>query len=118
MDIAIVLKKLGKIMVTLNRPDDLQLLTRVESLLALGMRSNQDEEIRAMLPCTFEGVTYHYRDNLLVLLELYEKHVSAFIQDEIIKGQESKKKDRVESARSSSKSILYDLLENEKQSKL
>lgn len=118
MDFAIVLKKLGKIVVTLNRPDDQQLLTRIENLLALGMRSNQDEEIRAMVPCAFEGITFLYKENLPVLLELYEKHVAPFVQSEICKGQESKKKERIDSARSWTKGILYDLVESEKQSKL
>lgn len=115
IDLAIVLKKLGKIIVTLDRPQDPQVVTKIENLVTMGMRSNQDEEIRAMVPCTFEGIVYLYRDNIQVLLDLYEKHFSAFIQNEIKKGQKEKKKDKMDSARSSQKNILYDLLENEKQ---
>lgn len=40
IDLAIVLKKIGKIMVTLNRPRDLKLAKRIEELLVYSMNSN------------------------------------------------------------------------------
>ena len=67
-----------------------------------------------MIPCTFEGLIFLYRENLQVLLDFYEKYFSGFIRNEIKKGQKEKKKDKLDSARSSSKGIFYDLLENEK----
>lgn len=71
-----------------------------------------------MVPCTFEGLVYLYRDNVNLLLDIYEKHFAPFIRNEIKKGQKEKKKDKLDSSRSStSKGIFYDLIENEKQSK-
>ena len=118
MDFGIILQKLGKIIVTLDRPDDERVLQKIKHVIEQSIRPSQEEETRAMVPRTFEGICYVYRHHPAVLLDLYEKHFSSFIQNEIRMGQEGKKKEKVESARGTSKGILYDLLENEKQSKM
>ena len=92
IDLPMVLKKLGKLMVTIDLPDDVNIQKKLSQLLTKALQNNFDEEIKAMLPFTFEGLCYLYHENLPVLVEFFLKF-NDFLKSEIEAGrpQDTKK---------------------------
>lgn len=114
IDVAVVLKKLAKVLVTLDRPQDTEFTNILQQLLSKIISTNHDEEVRAMIPCTFEGLVYLYRAEVPVLVNMYDKLFSNFISAEIKKGRSDSKDDSEDSVvNTSSKSSFCDTFEYE-----
>jgi len=71
LDLAMVLKRVGKVLVSLDCPKDQKLLEVIKKLLKKSMQEDQDDEIKAMLPCILEGLSYLYRKDIHILVDLY-----------------------------------------------
>lgn len=112
VDMARVLKKIGKFIVAFNRPLDQVLLEKVRTLLEKGMSASFDDEVRAMVPYSFEALCYVYWKNTEALLHLFEEHLQPFIRKEIESG---KPPDKIEEEDHMPKSIYHDIIEKEKQ---
>ena len=91
IDLPMVLKKLGKLLVAIDLPDDVNIQKKLSMLLMKALQNNFDEEIKAMLPYTFEGLCYLYHQNLPVLVEFYVKF-DEFLINEIEAGRPQEKK--------------------------
>ena len=91
IDLPMVLKKLGKLLVAIDLPDDVNIQKKLSTLLTKALQNNFDEEIKAMLPYPFEGLFYLYHPNLPVLVELFLKF-DEFLKNEIEAGRPQEKK--------------------------
>ena len=111
IDLPMVLKRLGKLLVMINLPDDVNIQKKLSVLLTKALQNNFDEEIKAMLPYTFEGLCYLYYPNLPVLVDLYHKF-DEFLKREIEAGRPQEKKK--EATPLQPPCVYYDLLQKEK----
>ena len=60
IDFALVLKLMNKFLFAFDMPDDSRILEKVVLLVEKAKNSSFDEDVRAMLPFTFRGITQVY----------------------------------------------------------
>ena len=72
IDLALVLKKLGKLMLTFNYKDDINIVKRIYKIINNAKSAAFDEDIRAMLPLLFESLAVMYHENnMQILIDIY-----------------------------------------------
>ena len=57
---ALILKKIGKLLIAIDRPQDPELFKLIMQIVEIAQNNMFDEEIRAMLPFMFEGIARVY----------------------------------------------------------
>ena len=86
VNLGVVLKKLGKLIIAFDKPNDRDFLSNISKLIIKARDSSFDEEIRAILPTCFEAICLSYSKNMTTLMDLYETHFQKFIETEIEAG--------------------------------
>jgi hypothetical protein len=114
VDLALVLKLLTKFLFAFNLPREPRILAKVYKMIEKAQDATFEEEIRAMLPCTFRGLTQTYFCRMDVLVDLYQKHLSGFIEKELETGQPEPPSHEATPEKKAPACIYFDLFEKEK----
>ena len=114
VDLGIVLKKLGKFITKFNRPKDPQILKKICRLITDAKQATFDDDARAMLPHTFQGICQIYCSSPQILIELYEKQLDQFLKKEIESGKPPAEQDSKNPQAAKKPVIYYDIMHTQK----
>lgn len=110
VNLGVVLKKLGKIIIAIDKPNDSEFSRNLWRIINKAQDYLFDEEIRAMLPACFEAICKIFSKNMRILIYVYDSKLKSFIQREIQNGIPQDKKPEKPTQ---PKSIYSDIIEKE-----
>lgn len=98
VDLANFLKRMCKILISFDQHNNAAIQQKIIDVIDVAVKTTQrDEEIKAMVPCTFEGLSYMYRSvngknkeqggSVQFLVDLYEHKLGPFMRREIGEGR-------------------------------
>ena len=86
INLGVILKKLGKIIIAIDKPHDQTFQKNLWRILNKADDYLHEEEIKAMLPTAFEAICKIYFKNMRTLIYVYDSKLKHFVQREIKNG--------------------------------
>jgi hypothetical protein len=113
VDVALVFKLLTKLLLAFNAPENTQLSEKIIKMIDVARMASFDEEIRAMIPFSFRGITQMYYSRIDILIEIYQQQISTFANKEIKLGKPKPKPKQVSDDKHGY-AMHYDLFNHDK----